>query len=295
MMVRFSITETELRRRIEKEVPGWLSRAETETRKIVINGPPKHFPSLWSEIKQVYMALQGSKCAFCEKWLEDETFEHDVEHFRPKGRVDRWLVPSKLRNAGVPVQHGGGGSAPGYARLGYHPLNYVTACQRCNRRLKRNWFPVAGSRDSNACDPASLSSEQAYLIYPISDIDDDPEDLITFHGISPRARFSGGFRCHRALITIEVFQLDNWRLRKEVNRDRAEFLEKLSWALTLRDNPASTADQVQKAKTVIDRFTKTNFRHANCLRSFERVYEKNPAEAQAIYSKVHDWLKTVSP
>ena len=72
-----------------------------------------------------------------------------------------------------------------------------------------------------------MSGERAYLIYPISDIDEDPEVLLAFHGISPQARVKVGFPCHRALVTIHLLQLDSWRHRKELHKDRAEFLEKL--------------------------------------------------------------------
>ena len=293
-MVRFSITETELRQRIDEECTGWHSKAQAQTAKITAAGTLSRFPNLWSEIKQVYMTLQGSKCAFCEKWLEDEKIEHDVEHFRPKSRVDRWTVPAKLRKVGVVAPHAGRGSLPGYARLAYHPLNYVTACKTCNSVLKKCWFPIAGPRDSSTDHPALMSREQAFLIYPISDIDEDPEDLIAFLGISPQARATTGFHCHRALVTIQVFRLDSWRLRKELHKDRAEFLEKLYWALTQRDDPVSTRSEVNRATRAIGRLTNTLFRHANCLRSFNRVYDRTPAEAHAIYLKVSGWLKTVS-
>ena len=86
--------------RIDKEAPGWLSKVQRLSTTATAVGASRKFPNLWSEIKQVYITLQESKCAFCEKWLEDDNIEHDVEHFRPKGRVDRWPVPSTLRKVG---------------------------------------------------------------------------------------------------------------------------------------------------------------------------------------------------
>jgi hypothetical protein len=295
MMVQHDITRDELRRRIEAEQPGWHQRASTQTTTLLAGTGHRQFPSLWSEIKRVYMRLQGSKCGFCEKWLEDEPIEHDVEHFRPKGRVDRWLVPAKLWKAGVTVRQPARGPEPGYPRLAYHPLNYVTACKKCNTILKKNWFPISGIRCVDGRDPAKLSKEQALLIYPISDIDDDPEKLISFHGLSPRALITSGFPLHRALVTISVFQLDDWRRRKELNKDRAEFLEKLFWALKQRDNPSSTPHEKQLAASVIGRLTSKKFRHANCLQSFKRLYVADVTEAEAIYLKVHRWLQSVSP
>ncbi len=293
-MVRFEITVAELERRIEVEAPGWIHRAGLRTAKFASGTAHASFPNLWSDIKRVYISLQGSKCAFCEKWLEDEAIEHDVEHFRPKGSVDRWPVPPKLRKAGVIVQRGSSRNEPGYARLVYHPLNYVAACKTCNTILKKNWFPVSGTRNLNGDDPAKMPSERALLIYPISDIDSDPEELIGFNGLSPKAKHSTGFPCHRALVTIQIFQLDNWRRRKELNKDRAEWLEKLYWALSQRQNPSSTRDEVRKAVSAIARLTSKKFRHANCLRSFQRLYDANSDEAKSIYKKVHRWLLSVS-
>ena len=60
-------------------------RARSRTKQNATSTAPA-FPSLWSETKQVYIELQHSKCAFCEKPLEGR-IEQDVEHFRPKGEV----------------------------------------------------------------------------------------------------------------------------------------------------------------------------------------------------------------
>ena len=293
-MIRHEIALAELFDRIEKEKPGWAARADANTKAIVKAGRPT-FPAIWSEIKQVYIELQGSKCAFCEKWLEDEKIEHDVEHFRPKGRVKRCVVPTSIRSAGIALRQPASGDEPGYQRLAYHPLNYVTACMTCNRILKKSYFPIAGSRQTDASDPAACAPEKPFLIYPLSDIDENPEDLIEFHGLSPEARVPSGFGRCRGLLTIWFFRLDDWRRRKELNKDRAEFLEKLLWAFRQRDRPSSSPNEIKQALQVIKRLTSKRFRHANCLRSFSRLYESDRAEAEAIYAKAADFLNSVSP
>jgi hypothetical protein len=54
----------------------------------------------------------------------------------------------------------------------------------CNTPLKSNHSPVAGKHGPTDADaPEKLAGEEAFLIYPTGDIDSDPEDLITFHGI----------------------------------------------------------------------------------------------------------------
>ncbi len=292
-MIRHEIAAIELYDRIEKEKPGWKTRADANTEKNLKAGRPT-FPAIWSEIKQVYIALQGSKCAFCEKWLEDEKIEHDVEHFRPKGKIKRCEVPTSMKSAGITIRQPASGDEPGYLRLAYHPLNYVAACMTCNRILKKSYFPIGGSRRTDASDPATCTTEKPFLIYPLSDIDEDPEELIEFHGLSPEAKVSSGFRRCRGLVTIWFFRLDDWRRRKELNKERAEFLEKLLWALRQRDRPTSSQSEIQEATQAISRLTSKRFRHANCLRSFRRLYESDRAEAEAIYAQVPDFLERMS-
>jgi hypothetical protein len=293
-MIRHEIAPGELYQRIEKENPGWMAKAAVKTERNVKAASPT-FPSIWSQIKQVYIALQGSKCAFCEKWLEDEKIEHDVEHFRPKGKVKRCEVPASMKSAGITIRQPASGVESGYRRLAYHPLNYVAACMTCNRVLKKSYFPIAGTRQPDASEPAACTAEKPFLIYPLSDIDQDPEELIEFHGLSPEAKVSSGFRRCRGLVTIWFFRLDDWRQRKELNKDRAEFLEKLLWALRQRDRPTSSPNEMQEALQAIKRLTSKRFRHSNCLRSFSRLYESDRTEAEAIYAKVADFLKSISP
>src|SRR5262249_1945903 len=140
------------------------------------------FQNEWSDIKPAYIDLQFSKCGFCEKPLEGK-IEQDVEHFRPKGAVVAWPVPkalaAEIEAAGFPVTQPKAGTK-GYKSLAYPPLNYVTACKTCNSIRKKNYFPIAGRRRLGGRDPAALGDEQPYLMYPLSDIDVDPEDLIEF-------------------------------------------------------------------------------------------------------------------
>ncbi len=199
-----------------------------------------------------------------------------------------------MKSAGIVVRQPASGDEPGYQHLAYHPLNYVAACMTCNRILKKNYFPIAGSRRTDASDPATCTAEKPLLIYPLSDIDEDPEELIEFRGLSPEAKASSGFRRCRGLMTIWLFRLDDWRRRKELNKDRAEFLEKLFWALRQRDRPTNTRREIVEAKEAISRLTSKRFRHANCLRSFLRLYESDHAEAEVIYDKVVNFLKSIS-
>lgn len=289
-MTRIKVSAAKLRRLIMAHDPTWLRRAREQTKAIERGAPDAELPSLWSEIKEVYIKLQGGdregKCAYCEKWLEADRIEHDVEHFRPRTRVARWSLPDRLlpefRAAGVRVNQPAQGKEPGYRLLAYHILNYATACKECNSVLKRNYFPITGKRFSNARDPTRLESEGALLIYPLGQVDTDPEDLIEFQGISPQAKAETGLDRLRALVTIDVFGLDDWRRRRSLILDRADRIEKLLWALQRRDR-GSPPNDVRDATRAIDRLTSTTSRHANCLRSFHRLYGRNPGEAERLY------------
>ena len=79
---------------IETQKPGWAARAAIRTASLDGDDDPD-FNNEWSDIKQAFIALQHSKCAFCEKPLEG-VIEQDVEHYRPKGAVVRWPVPPDL-------------------------------------------------------------------------------------------------------------------------------------------------------------------------------------------------------
>ncbi len=54
------------------------------------------------------------------------------------------------------------------------------SCKTCNSTLKKNLFPIEGTRDSGSTDPSKMKSEKALLIYPIGDFDTDPQELIAF-------------------------------------------------------------------------------------------------------------------
>jgi hypothetical protein len=301
-VIRIAVSTAELRRLIKAHQPDWLKRAREQTKALEASLAALEFPELWNEIKEVYIKIQGGdwggKCAYCEKWLEADRIGHDVEHFRPKAKVSRWDIPEwfqqELDAAGIEVKQPASGHEPGYPLLAYHVLNYATACKQCNSVLKRNLFPIKGKRRSDAKEPAKLTSEGAFLIYPIGSIDDDPEDLIEFEGVSPQAKAAAGFDRLRAMVTIEIFRLADWRERKPLIQDRLEWIEKLLWALRQRDRGGPPND-VSNAKKAIAQLTSPTFRHANCLRSFKRLYDCNPGEAEKLYeSEMKKYLNSVS-
>jgi len=214
--------------------------------------------------------------------------EQDVEHFRPKKNVKAWTAPDEILADGiVPTVPPGAG---GYYLLPYHPFNYAASCKPCNSVLKRDWFPVAGAYDLNGDDPVALQGEDPLLIYPIGDFDTDPEDLITFHGVSPQANAPGGIDRHRALVTIAFFNLDNHSQRKNLLRERAMVIVTLF--RLLKDLSDDQGDVV--ARQLADNIESAKAPHAACARSFRRLHQSDPVEAEVLYDAAADFVNSAS-
>jgi uncharacterized protein (TIGR02646 family) len=103
----------------------------------------------WGVLKKHLFELFAGKCAYCEAFALHVT-SGDVEHYRPKARVD-----------GEPDH-------PGYYWLAYDPQNLLPACEMCNRaRGKMNQFPVESGTRAN--DPAGVPAERPLLLNPYLD------------------------------------------------------------------------------------------------------------------------------
>jgi len=93
-MIGYPISKTKLKALIGAKSATWLTRADALTEEFRRKGKYREKSTIWSEVKEIYMDLQGeSKCAYCERKLEAVAHgkaEQDVEHFRPKGNVKAW-------------------------------------------------------------------------------------------------------------------------------------------------------------------------------------------------------------
>lgn len=287
-MIRYPVTLEELRDRIEAEKPGWLARAAERTERFRRAGRYDEASGIWSDIKKVYMRLQHCKCAYCERQLASEDFggaiEHDVEHYRPKDGVRRW--------PGEDVSYGfstGEEFPEGYYLLAYHPLNYATACKKCNSPLKASYFPIAGPRGSQSDDPATLRSEVPFLIYPLGDLDEDPEEILTFLGISPVPRTAKGPRRDRARVMIDFFELDR---REELWRERA--FKIVALFLALKRSRSGEGEEQEIAREAVETLVSPASPHTNCARAFRFLYEEDPAKAAKIAQAAQAYLKSQS-
>ena len=109
---------------------------------------------IWASVKDILLAAQFGKCAFCESSFRHVSFG-DVEHFRPKGGFQQ--------NKDSPLVK------PGYWWLAYDWDNYWASCQSCNQVFKKNLFPISPNGQRAREPDDSLAHEQALLLDPMTD------------------------------------------------------------------------------------------------------------------------------
>ena len=285
-MIRYAVTLEEVRERVEQEVPGWSARAKERIEKFRCKKKYDEKSSIWSEVKPVFMELQGEgKCCFCERKFESGElgrYELDVEHFRPKGNVKE--CPQSRVGEGIRMTAPPGANN-GYYLLAYHLLNYAVACKSCNSGLKKDYFPIAGDYYLRGEDPAEMGAERPWLFYPIGTMDVDPEDVISFRGVFPRSEHTDPNLRQRGLATIAFFALDDVSARKNLLRQRAMAI------VVLRGQLAKATDKNNAAaRALAGSLLVSSSPHANCARSFARLFREDRAEADAVAEEAENFL-----
>jgi hypothetical protein len=305
---------------VRKAVAGWLGKAKSRTTQLIAAGAYIDLPKWnklpvakkaglqrpialeWASVKYLFMEVQNEKCAYCERKLaargQGGAAEHDLEHFRPKNPVKKWPAPAEIK---FPT---GGPSTTGYFWLAFHLLNYCTACSKCNSGLKSNYFPVAGPRGSCPTEPGGAfhAAERPLLIYPLGKVDDDPEDVIRFRGITalpphldPLLPVRGDADDHlsrRARVTIAFFDLNG---RPELLWGRAERLRELEKSLAALNDLGASGEQRAAAQDDIRRLTDGYSEHTACVRGMVRLYQADPQVAREYFRAVRDYLNSKTP
>ncbi|HEX4497703.1 MAG TPA: hypothetical protein VIE43_18665 [Thermoanaerobaculia bacterium] len=292
-MIRYPVSPEGLRALIDAEAPGWLTDAEERTGRFRQEGRYEESSPNWSRVKPVYMRLQHGKCAYCERRLAAEDFggaiEHDLEHYRPKGAVPPWPSAKIARDRRISYRFATGEAFPeGYYLLAYHVLNYATACKKCNSPLKSNYFPIAGER-AQGDDPSQLRAELPFLLFPLGELDEDPEEILTFTGISPVPRVKRGVRWRRARVTIDFFELDQ---REELWRERAEKIVALFIALEM--NRGGSERNQELAGRAIETLLSPASGHVNCGCAFRVLYQKDRTLAEEMARAAQSYLDSQS-
>lgn len=278
-MVRYPIARDELIRRISALSPGWLARALSRTEEYAQAQDYTGGPEFWGQIKQVYIDLQHEKCAYCETRLQGAEYAskvHEVEHFRPKSSVKAWPERNKPAWAAFPAQVATGGpSGQGYYRLAYHPFNYAIACTRCNSTLKSNYFPVRGARDVALADPSWGYAEDPLLVYPVSDIDTDPAQLIAFDGVLAVPKHSTGANFERALTTIYFFDLNH----QDLTSRRTEMMA-LLWSTLESERQSQDEPERRFAQDTIAMVCGEAGQFSACMNAFRELYAQDRVQAR---------------
>lgn len=304
-MISYRVSEADLVARIHALKPKWRARAAAATaacatagKYVTKNADGTDTEGLWGEIKEIFMTLQHDKCCYCERKLASATFgkvEHDVEHFRPKSRVKNWFAPAVKKE--LPDWPASLGKSPaqtkGYFLLPFDPRNYATACKECNSALKSDYFPCGKAPILDAPSPAHAASEEPWLIFPVGDLDESAEDLIQFEGILAQPvhdAASDPKRHWRARVTIRFFHLNvpaetggapASEGRENLYRERAETISDLAYALDSRER-ATTAARRQQDERKIRRLVAAEGTHANCARSFLKLWTEAATRAKAV-------------
>lgn len=124
-------------------------------------------PEIWrkAKYKKAFSDAQHGRCGYCDRLVDPNEYG-DVDHYRPKGRVDEMDDPKAeakcLREEPPRVK---AVSADGYDWLRYSWANYLFACEKCNRRFKRCLFPVTGGSRTLPLTQQGSAAEQALLLW----------------------------------------------------------------------------------------------------------------------------------
>jgi hypothetical protein len=307
-MIRYAIKDSYLKTSIDKAVQKkkknstWSSVVRSASKKT--KGKPAN---IWSLIKSVYLKIQFGKCGFCERMLgadERLPYEKDVEHFRPKSRLDFWPSDAVVGDDSWPVDLPKGlHKGKGWRKLVYHRWNFLVACKECNQRWKRNFFPTLNKPQFKDVDPIKLRIREApYLIYPLHDaskqkfIDEDPEKLILWDGAYALPYYKPSrFEYWQARTSIYFFGLND-----SVNIDRlliprAHRLKTIG--MHLREFERKTNIQTANkywTKHIIPE-TSPSLPHTACVNAVLRLYKTDSKAAFRAISNAEQLLLKLMP
>ena len=175
----------------------------------------KHFKKIWSgKVKKFLYESQHGKCCYCERKKDKE--EADVEHFRPKAKVEE------------AEDH------PGYWWLAYSWENLLIACKRCNQKYKKSKFPLKDESKRAYTEKSDSDEEEPILINPLKE---DP-DLFIDYDFSAETDFSEEFmvkavgKCERGKKTVDELTGIN---DEDIMLERADKLEYYEICVGLRN------------------------------------------------------------
>jgi uncharacterized protein (TIGR02646 family) len=174
---------------------------------------PANFPDHWRQpdVVGLLYAMQGRVCAYCGADVEESGI--DVEHFRPKGRIDGDPTPG------------------GYWWLAYEFTNYLLSCTICNQKNKRTAFPILDGGLRVCYEDRHLLHEEARALFdPASD---DVESRFYFDWTSTSGRIIPGpglavDEVARVALNLQIFRVNKKAAQRRIRLAlQREFVKKL--------------------------------------------------------------------
>ena len=183
----------------------------------------------WRGFKNQLQDGTKRKCAYCEVKITADRYKGDVEHCRPKGRIDRLEVEeSGARRQKTQWE-------TGYWWLAYAWDNYLLSCNTCNSKYKHSFFPLRDPAPQRAPVQGDEEHESPLLLHPFHG--PDPAGHLQFDEIGQIT--SLGESRHGA-VTIQICGLD----REELRDSREEKAEKTSTLLRRLDAALQAGEPV---------------------------------------------------
>ncbi len=259
-----------IKRQVDALVPTWHSRAKRRSAKINKKAVYEEKTSIWSEVKPIFMYLQQNRCVYCDRFIANSevgSVEHDLEHYRPKGRVTEE----------------DGSYTRGYYWLAYDLENFSVACKTCNQGLKKDSFPIAGTRGTVPTAISSLNqTELPLLLFPLVD---NPDEFLTFNGVTPTPKFKRGLKHQRAQVTIDFFRLADTE-REELHDARSLALV-LLWQAVRNSELSTDAAELQRNLEFVETMCSPVFPHSMCTKAFYLLIKSDRIKAEEFYLKAH--------
>lgn len=225
-------------------------------KKITKKKPPEFKAYKDEELVALLIKTFNKKCAYCESLFAHVSNE-DVEHFRPKNRID--TGSKKL--------------LPGYYWLGSDWNNLLLSCSLCNRRQyhqtpdeegeillgKQDLFPLSDESKRIRIHTKDVKGENRHRLLINPCIERKPDSYFEFleNGIVRPAARSGRKR-DMAKTSIEVYALQRKDLTDERERNCRELLLQFATvrdaAVDLKDaRGGNDAVKIQRREEQLDR------------------------------------------
>lgn len=207
---------------------------------------------VWKNFKRDMAPATFGKCGYCEVdvWTVDR-FKGDVEHYRPKGRIDISVIDN-TGHVSSKVQFNSG-----YHWLAYSWSNYILTCNPCNSAHKKNLFPVKVPL-AKAPRKGSETKEVPLLLNPFGTRDPIKHLLFDELGVvGPRGSSEFG------KATILVCGLD----RPALSKKRRKLAKLVRRQLEVISDPAANDAALQLALDTIAGMGTADMEHAGMVRA----------------------------